>query len=72
MSDARTHHRTEYGMTEVDSIIRHAARQVACENDVSVAAALRLIRTRALESGRFIADVASEIARQPTRERSSP
>jgi AmiR/NasT family two-component response regulator len=52
----------EYGMSEFDAIILEAARLLALERNVSAATAHRLIRTRALESGRFIGAVARDIA----------
>ena len=61
MSDAPRHDGQGSRVGDADSAIQEAARFLARQRDVSTSTALRLMRDTALESGRFIGDVARDI-----------
>jgi hypothetical protein len=61
VSDAPSHHHSESGGNDADAVIQEAARLVALEQNVSATAALRLIRYKGFESGRFIGHIAQDI-----------
>ena len=61
MSDIPKRHPTRSEGVDTDAVLHEAARLVALEQNVPASTALRLIRHRAFDSGRFVGEVAHDI-----------